>query len=121
MSVLGELVYLCMLSPKVIVVNSKEVVKDLLERRSTIYSDRPQVMYVGNDLWVAFPILFSKGSLSVDISIGWSFNTVVATYGGKWRLHRRLLHRVLRPDVAINYRPVQLRKARELVPAGTSA
>ena len=57
----------------------------------------------------------SKMTLSVDISVGWSFNTIMATYGSRWRLHRRLLHRSFRPEVNINYLPMQLRKSRELV------
>ena len=60
-------------------------------------------------------MLVPKGPLSVNISVGWAFDTVMATYGDTWRLHRKLLHRSLRPEVNINYQSMQLRKSRELV------
>ena len=69
------------------------------------------------------PDIFRNGGrpsirIVLGISVGWSFDTVMATYGGRWRLYRRLLHRYFRPEVNINYRPMQLRKSRE--PAGTT-
>ena len=36
-------------------------------------------------------------------------------YNDRWRLHRRLFHQSFRPEAALNYRPVQLHKARDLV------
>ncbi|KAG9315348.1 hypothetical protein JVU11DRAFT_4492 [Chiua virens] len=36
-------------------------------------------------------------------------------YSDRWRLHRRLFHQSFRPRAAIQYHPVQLQKARELI------
>ena len=43
-----------------IVISSEEVVKDLVERRSNIYSDRPLVGRMAIDLWVTFFICLSR-------------------------------------------------------------
>ncbi|KIK93478.1 hypothetical protein PAXRUDRAFT_828940 [Paxillus rubicundulus Ve08.2h10] len=93
----GELVYTRLLNQDIIVINSEEVAKDLLERRSNNYSDRPAIIRMTNDFF------------------GWSFNSVMVPYSDRWRLHRRLFHQAFRPEAAFNYHPMQLRKARELL------
>ena len=59
----GDLVYLRLINIQAIVINSEEVARDLLERRSTIYSDRPPTGRVAIDLWVAFFICLSRKGL----------------------------------------------------------
>ncbi|KAH7884744.1 cytochrome P450 [Phlebopus sp. FC_14] len=93
----GELVYTRLLNQDVVVINTEEVAKDLLERRSNNYSDRPQIIRMTNDFF------------------GWSFNSVMVPYSDRWRLHRRLFHQAFRPEAALNYNQMQLRKARELL------
>ena len=46
----GDLVYTRLLNQDVIVINSEDVAKDLLERRSRNYSDRPAIIRIANDL-----------------------------------------------------------------------
>ena len=46
----GDLVYTRLLNQEVIVINSEEVARDLLERRSYNYSDRPAIIRMTNDL-----------------------------------------------------------------------
>ena len=58
----GELLYLRLLNQEVIIINSEEVAKDLLERRSSNYSDRPRIVCMTNDLWVPFVCLSEKES-----------------------------------------------------------
>ncbi|KAF9223390.1 cytochrome P450 [Gyrodon lividus] len=93
----GELVYSRLLNQDIIVINSEEVAKDLLERRSNNYSDRPAIIRMTNDFF------------------GWSFNSVMVPYSDRWRLHRRLFHQAFRPEAAFNYHAMQLRKGRELL------
>ncbi|KAA1476676.1 CyP450 monooxygenase [Dentipellis sp. KUC8613] len=78
-----------------IVINSKKVAKELYERRSAKYSDRP-------------PALIFKLT-------GWDFNTGLMPYSEKWRARRRLLHSTLHQKVAQDYRPLQRAKAHELL------
>jgi hypothetical protein len=44
------LVYSRLLNQEIIVINSEEVAKELLERRSNNYSDRPAIIRMTNDL-----------------------------------------------------------------------
>lgn len=46
----GDLVYARLLNQEVIIINSEEVVRDLFERRSSNYSDRPEIIRMTNDL-----------------------------------------------------------------------
>jgi hypothetical protein len=36
-------------------------------------------------------------------------------YDDEWRLSRRLFHQTFRPDSALKFRPMQIKRARELV------
>ncbi|KAN0092739.1 Cytochrome P450 [Tylopilus felleus] len=93
----GDLVYTRLLNQDVIVINSEDVAKDLLERRSRNYSDRPAIIRIANDFF------------------GWSFNSVTIPYSDRWRLHRRLFHQVFRPEATLSYQPIQLQKGRDLI------
>lgn len=93
----GGLVYSRLLNQEIIVINTEKVAKDLLEKRSHNYSDRPGIMRLTNDFF------------------GWSFNSVMIKYSDRWRLHRRLFHQAFRPEAAFTYQSMQLRKARELL------
>jgi len=71
----------------IVVLNSAEAAKDLLEKRSAIYSDRP-----------VLPILEM---------IEWEWSLLMATSSGSyWRLGRRMLDRGLRPVATASYRPM---------------
>jgi hypothetical protein len=48
----GPLIYVRLLGRDVIIINSEEVLQELIEKRSSIYNDRPR--YVTNELCVAF-------------------------------------------------------------------
>lgn len=93
----GELVYSRLLNQEIILINTEKVARDLLERRSNNYSDRPGILCLTNDF------------------VGWSFNSVMIKYNDRWRLHRRLFHQAFRPEAAFTYQPMQLRKGRELL------
>ncbi|KAH7925827.1 cytochrome P450 [Leucogyrophana mollusca] len=91
----GDLVYSRLLNQEIVVINSEKVAKDLLEKRSNNYSDRPNI--VTNELF------------------GVGFNSILMRYGPRWRLHRRLFHQALRPEASLSFRPMQLRKTRQLL------
>ncbi|KAH7915421.1 cytochrome P450 [Hygrophoropsis aurantiaca] len=91
----GDLVYSRFFSQDIIVINSEEIARDLLDHRSHIYSDRPVIV-------------------TSDI-IGVGFNSVFLRYGPKWRFHRRLFHQAFKQDAALSLRPMQLRKAHQLL------
>lgn len=93
----GDLVYSRILNQEIVIINSEELAKDLLDRRSSNYSDRPEIIRMTNDFF------------------GWSFNTVMIPYNNRWRLHRRLFHQAFRAEAALSYRPMQMRKSRDLL------
>ncbi|KAH7928930.1 cytochrome P450 [Leucogyrophana mollusca] len=93
-SVHGDIVYCRLLNREIIIIQSEKVAKALLEQRSSNYSDRPPI-----------PTSEAFGSAFISAQLG---------YGSIWRLHRRLFHQSFRLDAIHQYRPIQLRKARQL-------
>ncbi|KAG1795307.1 cytochrome P450 [Suillus plorans] len=91
----GNVVYCRLFGRQIIVLQSQEVAKALLENRSSIYSDRP-------------PLYSTKAT-------GSEFNSAQLRYSDEWRLHRRIFHQSFRPEAAKDYLPLQLRKARQLL------
>ncbi|KAA1473750.1 cytochrome P450 [Dentipellis sp. KUC8613] len=75
-----------------VVINSKTAAKELLERRSAIYSDRPT------------PIMIKL--------LGWDFNLAWIPYSDKWRVRRRILHENFHAQAVLAYRPLQKTKIR---------
>ncbi|KAG2127548.1 cytochrome P450 [Suillus bovinus] len=91
----GDLVFVRMLDQEIVVVNSQHIAEALLDKRSRIYSDRPY--------------------LSTLEPYGWSISFAFMRYGDEWRRCRRLFHQTFRPESAVKFRPMQIRRARELV------
>lgn len=91
----GNVIYCKLFGRQIIVLQSQEVAKALLEHRSSIYSDRPP--------------------LSSTKAIGSEFNSAQLRYSDEWRLHRRIFHQSFRSEAAKHYLPIQLRKARQLL------
>ncbi|KAG2117754.1 cytochrome P450 [Suillus clintonianus] len=91
----GNIIYCKLFGRQIIVLQSQEVAKALLDHRSSIYSDRP-------------PISTMK-------AIGSEFNSAQLRYSDEWRLHRRIFHQSFRSEAAKDYLPIQLRKARQML------
>lgn len=53
----GKLTYLNVFGTPIVVTSSLEVARDLLEKRSAIYSSRPTFRML-NELWVGFPFIY---------------------------------------------------------------
>lgn len=84
----GDLVYFHGLGNNVLVLNSMEAIKDLLEKKSRIYSDRPIFTVVGTmmGLGQSLPLL---------------------PYGPRWRACRKLAHVALSPTAVAKYHHTQ--------------
>ncbi|KAI9570434.1 cytochrome P450, partial [Boletus coccyginus] len=91
----GDVMYLRLLDSDVIVLNSCSDATELLEKRSHIYSDRPFIATVE--------------------PYGHDYNLGFARYGPEWRLCRRIIHQTFRAEAALAFRPMQLRRARQIV------
>ncbi|EFX05422.1 cytochrome p450 monooxygenase [Grosmannia clavigera kw1407] len=82
-------VYSLILGTKPMIVLSSDVdVKDMLDRRSGIYSDRP-------DMFIAQKI--ASGNLRL----------VVMRYGDNWRMIHKIVHNILNIKAAVTYVPYQ--------------
>ncbi|KAG0693200.1 cytochrome P450, partial [Suillus ampliporus] len=93
--VYGDLVFMRLLDQEVVVINSQHVAQALLDKRSRIYSDRPY--------------------LATRDPFGWTFNFAFTEYSDVWRLSRRLFHQTFRSNSALKFRPLQIRRAHELI------
>ncbi|KAG1818148.1 cytochrome P450 [Suillus subaureus] len=91
----GDIVYSHLFGQHIVVVNSEKVAIELLERRSYNYSDRPE--------------------LPTNVLLGFGFNTILMQYGARWRRQRRIFHEAFRARAALSYRPMQQRKAQQLI------
>ncbi|KAL1964789.1 hypothetical protein VTN77DRAFT_6656 [Rasamsonia byssochlamydoides] len=80
----------------VISLGSYEVARDLLDKRSDIYSSRPQMVFASDCL--------NKG-----------LNTALLPYGERWRIHHRLLATVLNARMSQAYRRLQEVESTQLV------
>ncbi|KAH7919213.1 cytochrome P450 [Leucogyrophana mollusca] len=91
----GDLIYARFFSQDVVIINSEKIAKDLLEKRSSNYSDRPY--------------------LPTRLPFGWTHNFAFTPYGNEWRLARRLFHQGFRAEAALNFHPKQICKAHQLL------
>ncbi|KAF8545990.1 cytochrome P450 [Imleria badia] len=91
----GDIMYIRLLDTDVIVLSSISDALALLEKRSRLYSDRPFI--------------------ATAVPYGHDVNFALARYGEHWRLCRRIFQQTFRADAALNFRPMQLRRARQLI------
>ncbi|KAF8553328.1 cytochrome P450 [Imleria badia] len=84
-----------MLGKDILVINSDKVAKDLLENRSTNYSDRPYLI--------------------LNEKCGVDFSSAFMPYGDRWRLHRRFFHQTFRPEAVPRFLPYQHRRVCQLL------
>ncbi|OAX31108.1 cytochrome P450, partial [Rhizopogon vinicolor AM-OR11-026] len=94
-AVYGDLISARILDQELVVINSQQVAQALLVKRSRVYSDRPY--------------------LATLEPFGWSYNMGFARYGDEWRLSRRIWHQTFRADSALKFRPMQIRRAHEMI------
>ncbi|KIK64984.1 hypothetical protein GYMLUDRAFT_160389 [Collybiopsis luxurians FD-317 M1] len=84
----GDVVYLKILRQPILILNSFEAASDLLEKRSAIYSDRPEFILL-NEL------------------MGWHNASTHVRYGPRFRKHRRFIHQTFNQQAVQTLRPVQ--------------
>ncbi|KAJ7162486.1 cytochrome P450 [Mycena filopes] len=91
----GDVMYLDILGKPSIVLNTARVAVDLLNKRSSIYSDRPRFA-------------------SYDLT-GWSTTLSLMPYGKRFKAHRQLHQSWLNRQKCHEFRPMQTLEARALV------
>lgn len=84
----GDVIYIHVFGNPIIVLNSAKAATELLDKRSSIYSSRPQ-----------------RTMVSELMGWDWLFSTV--PYGTWWKRHRTLFHQYLNANTTPNYHPIQ--------------
>ncbi|KAF7346445.1 O-methylsterigmatocystin oxidoreductase [Mycena sanguinolenta] len=91
----GDVVHIEMLGKHFLVLNSVKATSDLLEKRSTVYSDRP---------WMAtIPLM------------GWDFSFSFMSYTDTWQKQKKLFHQSFRKEAIAAYHPILLRKVQDML------
>jgi cytochrome P450 len=84
----SDVIHLKILGTDVIVVNSAEASKELFEKKSALYTDRPRMTMI-NDI----------------VGLGWHFGFM--PHGDEWREHRKLFNHDFNPTSALKYHPME--------------
>lgn len=84
----GDITYLNVLGTRMLVLNSLKACNDLLDKRSSIYSDRVRMI------------------MTTELA-GWNFNFALMGYSSRWRRHRRVFHQYFNEGATLDHRPVQ--------------
>ncbi|KAJ7764910.1 cytochrome P450 [Mycena metata] len=92
----SDIIHLSLAGQSLIILSSWQATDDLLQKRSSKYSDRS-----------SFPML-------VDL-MEYDFNLLVMKYGPKWRSHRRLFNQSFNVTEARKFRPTTLVATRRLL------
>nr|BAL05123.1 cytochrome P450 [Phanerodontia chrysosporium] len=92
----SDIIHYQVLGLHILALNSGRAVRDLLDKRSTIYSDRQETVML-HEL------------------TGWHRNWALMRYGDAWKERRRLFHQHFRPRVVSQYNLKQVKAARSLL------
>ncbi|QRV73454.1 cytochrome P450 family protein [Ceratobasidium sp. AG-Ba] len=94
----NDVIALSMLGNTIVVLNSAQAATDLLEKRSSIYSDR------------TIPPMVLDSNL-----MDWGKYPAILPYGDRWKEHRRMMHAWLQKNSVRSYRPSQEKQTRMLL------
>lgn len=101
------------LGTPILIISSADIAFELLDKRSSIYSDRPPTVI--DEMQVPITPGPSNHRLVPMIMYpthdfcrtGWDFNMGNMRYGSRWRSVRRMFHQHFNQSVAPNYRDKQ--------------
>ena len=114
---LGDVVHLEIPGKAVVVLGSQEAASELLEKRSSNYSDRPCSPMV--DMYVvpsSCPVpVHSLTHHHVNFSAGFGWSFAFREYGPFWRRGRRAFHQFFNQTAVQKYIPDQRLEAHRLV------
>lgn len=88
----GDVVYIRLFQQPIVILNSLQAARDILEKRGAIYSDRPRF------------VLFSE-------LMGWASASTHVRYGPRFRKHRRFVNLTFNQQAASRLRPLQVKEA----------
>ena len=106
------MIYLYVLGHHFVILNSLEVITDLLEKRSSNYSDRKHTTMM-IELYVSQFFHF-KNLLKFWLRgrMNFRINMALMPYGLWWRKHRKSFHEYFHRNVVNKYQPIQSQEVR---------
>ena len=101
------MIYLNVFGQHFVILNSLEVITDLLEKRSSNYSDRKQMTGM-SELYVSSHSFRLKELVKiVRCRMGLSISMSRMPYGPWWRKHRKSFHEYFHRNAVTKYQPIQ--------------
>lgn len=105
--------YFDVLGTPLLSINSFEAASDLLDKKGSIYSDRPRMPMV-KELYVHRFITWKKCLL--PHSLGWTWNLVLQSYSEGFAVQRKMVQQKLQQTVVTSqYRPVIAREVKAML------
>ncbi|KAH9487252.1 Cytochrome P450 monooxygenase COX2 [Psilocybe cubensis] len=92
----GNIIYIEVLGQPLLLLGSLERVNDLLDKRSSNYSDR-----------MSMPMLLGL--------MNWGFSMALLPYGKWWRRHRKAFNEHFHRNIVYKYQPIQQREVRSFL------
>ncbi|KAJ7496489.1 cytochrome P450 [Mycena latifolia] len=92
----SDIIHMDVAGTSIVVLSSMEAIRDLFDKRSSLYSDRPRM-----------PML-------VEL-MGWDFGTGSLKYGDQWRSHRKIFHEAFNVGAAKRFHPQERAVAHALL------
>ncbi|THH08833.1 hypothetical protein EW145_g2433 [Phellinidium pouzarii] len=93
---LGDVIHVSIFGQPMIILNTAEAARDLMEKRGANYSDRPTTTLLGK-------------------MINWGNMLAFVRYGDRFRAQRRFVHQYLNSQASASFRPAQTQQAKILV------
>ena len=109
--ILGDMVYFNVFGQRFLVLGSKQRTTDLLEKRSSNYSDRERMPML-RELFV-FDFFHSNEVVKtgcIYCRMNWDFDMGFLPYGVRWRKPRKLFHQHFHINAVSKYLPIQRRE-----------
>ncbi|ESK91872.1 cytochrome p450 [Moniliophthora roreri MCA 2997] len=102
----GDVIYFHGLGYRVVVLNALEAINQLLEKRSDVYSHRPQFVLAGELMGLNQVRIFCLWQRAYTVLTS-TRATGLMNYGPEWREHRKLAHVSLNATAVKRYHPLQ--------------
>ena len=112
----SDVVHLSVFGRDVIVLGSLKVARDLLEKRSANYCDRPTSVMVQLCATTLIPHMdYLHSHLPLLLRTGSDWLTALMNYGTRWREHRSAMRSMLSPQSLSHFEAVQADVSRRLL------
>ena len=107
--ILGNIIYLNVLGNEMIVLNSIDDARELLDKRGPSYSNRPRAVFV-TDMLVLISLhstIMHDECFLFPRRLGWKYAMILLPYGDRLRTQRRMMQQVFNSNATKELEPMQ--------------